>query len=377
MPSKLPRFWKMPAYRRLGLALVLSILLHLWLIKGWGLPYPGWWNEPVANTSTIQAVLLPPVPEPTSVASAKPAPKPAPERVPKPAAKPPAAKKPPMPAALPEPAPEVPEQLAAPPAQPVIAPIKPQEMDKAVEEMPQSQPEAVVQDDSLAAKAPSFVQTDFIVSKDNARGVMQNTYEMQPGGSYILKSQAEAKGFVSLFLGTLKQQSEGVVTDQGLKPYRYTYQYGNNADKLQHAEFDWRAGKLTLQYDKKTKTQPLTAGTQDLLSFMYQFMFVPPLAQMELSITNGKKLDSYTYAFDGEETLSTKMGELRTLHISRTRGDSDEKTELWLAGDYYNLPVKIRQTGKDGSVIEQIATRISTGDGGPAASVQNPDKPPP
>jgi uncharacterized protein DUF3108 len=353
----------MPAYRRLALALIISAILHLSLVKGWSLQYPGWWNKPAATTSTIEAVLLlPPETKPVAIAPAKPAPKPTPE----PAAKPHAVKKPPMPAALPEPAPaEVPEQLAVPPAQPVIAPIKPQEMDKVVEEMPQSQPEAAVQDDSLAAKAPSFVQTDFIVSKDNARGVMQNTYEMQPGGSYLLKSQAEAKGFISLFLGTLKQQSEGVVTDQGLKPYRYTYQYGNDASKLQHAEFDWRAGKLTLQYDNKTKTQPLMAGTQDLLSFMYQFMFVPPLAQMELSITNGKNLDSYHYAFDGEETLSTKMGDLRTLHISRTRGSSDEKTELWLATDYYNLPVKIRQTDKDGSVIEQLATRISTGSGGP------------
>jgi hypothetical protein len=187
---------------------------------------------------------------------------------------------------------------------------------------------------------------------------------MQPGGSYILKSEAEAKGLLALFLGRLKQQSEGAVTDQGLKPYRYSYQYGKSEDKLQRADFDWRAGKLTLQYDKKTKVQPLTEGTQDLLSFMYQFMFVPPLAQMELSITNGKKLDSYRYAFEGEETLSTKMGDLHTLHISRTRGDSDDKTELWLATDYYNLPVKVRQTEKDGGVIEQIAIRISTNDSG-------------
>ena len=121
-----------------------------------------------------------------------------------------------------------------------------------------------------------------------------------------------------------------------------------------------------MQNGKKTKTAPLVEGTQDLLSFMYQFMFVPPLEQMQLSIASGKKLGTYDYGFEGEETLSTKMGDLSTVHIFTSRGDSDEKTELWLALDYYYLPVKVRQTEKDGSVIEQIATRISTSNTAPA-----------
>jgi hypothetical protein len=52
------------------------------------------------------------------------------------------------------------------------------------------------------------------------------------------------------------------------------------------------------------------------------------------------------------------MGALRTWHIAKSAADGDEKTELWLAVDYRYLPVKIRQTDKDGTVTEQIATRF-------------------
>ncbi len=366
MPSKLHQFWRNPSYRRLSLALLVSALLHLWLVKGLGLHYPGWWSEPEATVSTIQAVLLPPPkPEPVAVAAAP---------APKPVAKSRPAKKLIKPAPPPASAPvEAPQQQVSPPPEQMTEPEEPRQEEAPAEEFPPVQPEEAIDDGAARiSSAPAYVKTDFVVSKGTARGVMHNTYEMQPGGSYILKSEAEAQGFISLFLGTLKQQSEGVVTEQGLRPYRYLYQYGDSEDKAQRANFDWRSQKLTMQNGKKTRTEPLEAGTQDLLSFMYQFMFVPPLEQMQLSITNGKKLSTYSYAFAGEETLSTKMGDLRTVHIFRTRGDSDEKTELWLALDYFNLPVKVRQTDKDGGVIEQIATRISTGNSDP-----EPEKPAP
>ena len=99
-------------------------------------------------------------------------------------------------------------------------------------------------------------------------------------------------------------------------------------------------------------------GAQDLMSFMYQFMFVPPLQEMQLAITNGKRLKTYAYGFDGEETLQTPFGEVRCLHIGRAGGDGEEKTDLWLAADYHYLPVKISKTEKDGTVLERIATRL-------------------
>ncbi len=216
----------------------------------------------------------------------------------------------------------------------------------------------------LILNTSAYIEMDFDLRRKvdgDTVGVAHISYKQRPDGTYTLSNVAEAKGLMALFLsGKLVQTSEGNVTTSGLQPAQYVYQFGDQADKTQHASFDWQAGQLTLENTKRTISVALPEGTQDLLSFMFQFMFEPPLDEMQLSITNGKKLRFYTYSFEGEDQLQTKIGNLRAMHIGRSTGDGDEKTELWLAVDFHYLPVKIRQTEKDGSVIEQIVTSLST-----------------
>ena len=49
----------------------------------------------------------------------------------------------------------------------------------------------------------------------------------------------------------------------------------------------------------------LKEGVADMLSFMYQFMFVPPTEKMQLMVTNGR-LSYHNYVVVGEEILTTK-----------------------------------------------------------------------
>jgi hypothetical protein len=185
-------------------------------------------------------------------------------------------------------------------------------------------------------------------------------YALAADDSYVLESVSEAKGLASIFIpGKLVQRSEGRLTEDGLKPSSFIYQYGRSS-RAQQASFVWEKRKLTLTTSKGVQTTVLPADAQDLMSFMYQFMFVPPLQEMLLNITNGKRIKAYAYSFAGEEELSTKIGNLRVMHLENTNDDGDEKNELWLAVDYRYLPVKIRKTEKDGSVIEQIITSIKT-----------------
>jgi hypothetical protein len=163
---------------------------------------------------------------------------------------------------------------------------------------------------------------------------------------------------VILFIsGSIEQHSEGLLTPKGLQPV--TFQQKTTGSKQQLANFDWSANRVTLDTGKRTDVLDLPPGTQDFLSFMYQFMFVPPLDEMRLNIVTGKKLKTYVYEFEGEESLATKMGVLRTVHIGKSSQDSEEKTELWLAVDHRHLPVRIRKTNKDGSAIDLIATRLN------------------
>ncbi len=212
------------------------------------------------------------------------------------------------------------------------------------------------------AEVYRYIETEFEIRRGSdvsAAGVARIVFAMSENNTYTLNSVTEAKGLVSLFMNNLVQKSDGIVTDKGLVPNYYSYQYGNDKNKIQSAAFAWSDGVIVMRSAKGEKIEPLATGTQDFLSFMYQFMFSPPLESMQITMTNGKQLRTYTYSFAGEEIITTKIGDLNTIHLLK-QGDKEEKTELWLAADYQNLPVKIRKTEKDGSVIEQTAIKIST-----------------
>lgn len=205
------------------------------------------------------------------------------------------------------------------------------------------------------------VETEFDVYRNNDKspaGKALITFSLDKNDSYSIKSSIEAKGLASIFFDTLQQKSEGSVTADGLRPNYYSYEYGNK--KSQIANFAWSDGILVLHTAKGTKTENLAAGTQDLLSFMYQFMFKPPLESLSITMTNGKNLRTYTYSFEGEELINTGFSsDLKTIHLIKT-GSEEDKTEIWLAVDYKYLPVKIRKTEKDGSTVEQIITNMFT-----------------
>ncbi|MDP3743607.1 MAG: DUF3108 domain-containing protein, partial [Methylotenera sp.] len=149
-----------------------------------------------------------------------------------------------------------------------------------------------------------YVETQFEVRRGGdatAAGTATVVFTTQGNATYTLTSTTEAKGLASFIFSKLQQESEGVITENGLRPSFFSYQYGTNIDKNQHANFAWSDGVIEMHSNKGKKTGKLPDGTQDLLSFMYQFMFTPPLETMQISITNGKNLRTYTYSFEGEE----------------------------------------------------------------------------
>jgi hypothetical protein len=217
-------------------------------------------------------------------------------------------------------------------------------------------------------EAYKYVETEFDVRTDPGAkvdsrpdGHAKIIYQVLPSGDqYKLESIIQPIGLASLAIPDLLQTSEGSISELGLQPSNYLYQFGDKKDKTYRASMDWASAKLQLQTSKGTKEMPVVSGMQDMLSFMYQFMFIPPPQDMQLHITNGKKLDIYQYFFTGEVTIDTRMGKLRTVHIYRDNDDGDERSELWLAIDYQYVPVKIRKTEAENKVYELLVTRINT-----------------
>ncbi len=335
--------------RRLWLAILASLLLHIWIVAGSGDWLPDWLDEDAPMEVTL--ALSPPILPPKPVVAAPPAPaKMAQPRI-KPPSQPPAitphAEPAPPPAtpSPPEPAPAVTtgsETVSPPP----------------VEQIPESVSAEVEEAPPVRQPPPRRVELEYLVDYQGAGGSEKHLYVAHEDGTYQLSSLAEPKGLAALVASDLMQKSEGRITAQGLAPGSFIYQYGKNENKAQKAMFDWQAKNLVLEYNGRKQNVALEEGAQDILSFMYQFMFVPPLEQFDLAITTGKRLRIYTYGFEGEEEINTGAGKLHTLHISRQGAKGEEKDELWLAPDYHYLPVKIRKIDKDGKTILRTLTKI-------------------
>lgn len=328
--------------RRLLLALAVSLLLHLWIVAENEPSLPDWASE--RNRIVVTLAPLPPK------RVEKPAPAPVPDR-PQPSRPGKSSQKPPPP---PVPEPVVEPVIAAPAVEAAPPPVE--ELPPVAAAEPATLEIPPIADEPVAIPAPpKRVEIEFS-GFNGGKGSGKQLFETGDDGRYKLSGEMSMP--VILFIsGSIEQRSEGLITPQGLQPV--SFQQKTTGSKRQQANFDWAASRVTLDTGKRTEVLDLPPGTQDFLSFMYQFMFVPPLDDMRLNIVTGKKLKTYVYEFVGEEALTTKMGALRTVHIARTTNDGDEKTELWLAVDHRHLPVRIRKTEKDGSAIDLIATRLN------------------
>lgn len=368
--------WQNVSYRRLAIALLMSFLLHLFLIGQFYTKLTNMQDE----RSVIEARLVLPPPVLSKELPAKPILKDAVKPRKTSANKTSSKKIPPTPIA---PTPKVPAiEQPAPVDRPLLSDAMP--VDNQTEPtVSDAEAPQVVRSDQVQApddkkiedagvvinpNAYRYVETEFDVRTEitekvdsSSAGKAKIVYQLLSNSEqYHLTSLIQAKGLAALLIPDLLQTSDGFLSNAGLQPEHYLYQFGDKKNKTFSADFDWEHNQLKLHGANGDQILELPEGTQDLLSFMYQFMFVAPLQNMQLSITNGKKISTYVYSFEGEETIETKMGKLATIHLMRVGAEGEKKTELWLALDYQYVPVKIRETDKQGKVYELLASSLKT-----------------
>ena len=374
MWNKLPALMQDQSIKRLGVALCISLLVHFLLVGQFYLRLPI--SNP--NLHTIEARILMPT-APKKRVEAPPLPKPLPKPVQKPEKKvkvpPKLAPKPQEPASAETPVLDPVESVA------VTEPIPPDLMEpnnaRPADVMPSDANNSPPLIDSLPVPADAppqvddssavnenayqYVETTFNVSTKfggSPEGTATMTYSLQDGNHYQINSVAKARGLAALVLSELVQTSEGTLTKTGLQPSKFSYNYGGKASKSRLATFDWQTKTVKMETAAGIATDDLPDGAQDLLSFMYQFMYVPPLHTMQIHIVNGKNLRSYDYSFEGEETTQLPIGETKTVHIQHANAETDEKIDLWLAVDNQYLPVKIVKIDKNGKIYEFTAANL-------------------
>jgi hypothetical protein len=182
------------------------------------------------------------------------------------------------------------------------------------------------------------------------------------GNRYTLTSETRASGPLAiLWPGTIRLESTGLVTPQGLRPTQFQHARSDAPHKLATARLDWTQRSIVYQYKGETWTvDGLQNGAQDQLSQAYQFMFVPSLpADFSLQVVSGRDLNDYRYARRDGGAIQTPLGPLNTQQYQRTGQKPDEKAiTVWIAPTRNNLPVQI-WVQEDGVTLEQRLVRAS------------------
>lgn len=216
----------------------------------------------------------------------------------------------------------------------------------------------------MAHAVPKSIQLEYELERDGQ--LFANVHEnfSQNGKHYKIESVTKGVGVYAL-LGERKLSSSGIVTKDGLKPTHFELHQGNKKNKSLISDFDWNKNTLNMQVKGVVETQPLEKGTQDLLSYAYQFMFKPPTKArignqaIHVTLTTGKRLKQYQYNIMARGLkLNVANQKFKTIHIANMPPAGEEKKQLWLAEDQHYLPVQYQLTDEDGANFEQTLTKI-------------------
>lgn len=333
-----------PALRLLAAA-ALSAAAHAALLAGAWITMP----ETAPELPPLQASLQPPPPPP----------KPLPRRV------------------EPQPRSTQPKRIAAaPPATPqpeIVIPAIPEPVAVAEPVDPAPEPVAVASAAPTVFQAPETPPLPSFPRKGRITYILTMGPDQTPvgrtvqtwefdGTQYTLGSQSESTGLIEMFRPhRYHYLSKGTVSDQGLRPDRFlaSVKRGSRSEESL-AVFNWEEGQVRLGRMPQQTTVALPAGSQDIISFMYQLALVPPApGRITMPFTRGRQLESTSFDVLPEETIETPLGRLRAVPVIQSRENGRESLAVWLAKEYRNLPIRIRFFNREGELSgEQLVNAI-------------------
>jgi hypothetical protein len=213
-----------------------------------------------------------------------------------------------------------------------------------------------------AADTPSFIRAnyDLMVSSGFKIATVSETYS-RVGSHYRIESISHAIGLAALIKHeTIHVISEGMVTPQGLQPITYTQQRDVDKEKNSSTQFNWEQALLMLNDQDGKRSLPLSAGTQDRLSTMYQFQFIPlrDAHEVKLNMTDGNKVEAYTYTVTQEKTVVVPFGICPAHYLVTTPQPDGWQSEIWLRTQD-RLPCKVILTDSNGDRYIQVLTGLS------------------
>lgn len=182
------------------------------------------------------------------------------------------------------------------------------------------------------------------------------------GKNYQIVSETRATGSLKmLWPGTIRLESKGEVLRTGLRPLSFTHARSDKPQKTSQAVLEWGKRAIRFRYKGEEREESgLRDNTQDSLSQLYQFTFLPRLpTDYSLDVVSGKNRNDYRYAQRDSGKLDVPAGRFAVREFSRILSPDDDKAiTVWVAPERNNFPVQIRVV-EDGATLEQRLVRLT------------------
>jgi hypothetical protein len=183
-------------------------------------------------------------------------------------------------------------------------------------------------------------------------------------GRYSMRSEVRPNALAALVIsGYLSERVNGELREGIVYPQNYEQQRsGGRESKLSRLRFDWQQHSLQAQEDGEQVTLPLTAGVVDPLSLHLQVMqdLRRGRTPSQYTLVDDAQLKTYQVRFEGEETLKTPLGNLRTLRFNQSKPGASRVTLLWFAPSLNYLAVQIIQKKKGNEELRMLIEHLSS-----------------
>ncbi len=191
-------------------------------------------------------------------------------------------------------------------------------------------------------------------------GMSTRSLAVTKDGTYIYASSTHATGIIAWFVKDhIDEHSKWIFHDGRIRPLEYVYdRHGGDKKRNVKLKFDWQHHRVVNTIDGDPWRMEIPDGAQDKL--VYQLSIMHDLAtdkkRLDYKIADGGKLKDYEFEIEGEETLNTELGKIKTVRIQRI-GDRRDTT-VWCAPQFAYLPVRLAQHDTDGSRLTMQITSL-------------------
>lgn len=168
---------------------------------------------------------------------------------------------------------------------------------------------------------------------------------------------------VMMIGNVLKVTSHGRISDSTLLPEQFDEKSFNKNPRTIH--FNQTSHSVTLT--PKDPAQAAAVNTQDRASITWQLAgllhantnLTQPNTTFSIPVAEPRDINLWQFTVIGNETLTTPIGNINTLHIRRDEDKRHQTIDFWFAPDNNWYPVQLHFNEKDGDFFYQTITKIS------------------